>query len=211
MVGGSAARACTIYLNDAGFVQIADEEAGGTLHRLVEGTGETAAFLREMSREALPHKDVSPGRQELSEHWAARLVVTSLSAGGQYRAESYESPAIPPNLAGLIQRIEEKVRAGHFPPAPAGLYGRARRQLNFDPEIEKLHGTFTTDQLSASPVLASLITREMSLVRLGASGSPAFLAKHLKIAPGRAVRVKAGEAVYVIEAYELHAQEGSCL
>lgn len=211
MVGGSAARACTIYLNDAGLVQMADEEAGGILHSLAEGTGDTAGFLREMSQETLAHQTAAPGNLQISEHWAARFAVTSLSPDGQYRAESYESSAVPPNIAELIRRLESKVRADHLPAAPAGLYGRARRQLNFDPEIEKLHATFAADQLSALPLLASLVTKEMSLVRLGASGNSAFLAKDLKIVPGRAARVKIGDLVYVIEAYELREPEGSCL
>lgn len=210
MAGGSTARSCTIYLNDAGRMQMADEETDGALHGLAEGSGETGPLLREMVLEG-PAPPVSTPAQPLpppTELYAARLAVTSLSARGHYRADSYESSTAPPKVVDLIRRIESDVRAHHLPAVPAGLYGRARRQLNFDPEIEKLHATFSPGQLGSLPMLSSLILQEMSLVRLGPPGEPGLLAKDLRIVPGRAVRVKIGDLVYVIQAYELRGQEG---
>jgi hypothetical protein len=208
MVGGSTARSCTIYLNDAGLIQRADEETGGILHGLAEGAGDMSSFLREATEETSPPPAAPPANPPPIEHYAARIAITSLSPSGKYRADSYEVPATPPKIAALTRRVETDVRAHSLRAAPAGLYGRARRQLNFDPEIEKLHATFPADQLGSLPLLSSLVTQEMSLVRLGPSGEPGLLTKDLQIVPGRAVRVKVGDLVYVIQAYDFRGPEG---
>jgi len=203
MVGGATARSCTVYLNDAGLGQSADEETDGTLHSLAEGSGATSPLLSELSRQATAREPPPEGPLPLREFYAARLVMTSLAEGGQYRVDSYESPAIPSGIADRALRIETSVRSFPLKAALPGLYGRARRQLNFEPGIDKLHATFTDDQLRALPVLSGLITKEMSLVRLGSSGEPGLLTKELTVTPRRAVRVKVGDLVYVIQAYEL--------
>lgn len=204
MVGGGSARSCAFYLGKSGLLQMDDEETDGTLHALSEGQGGAGSLLEEGAK-AQPAPAGSPAakaRPPLSEYYGAKIAVTSLSAGGRYRADSYEAAAAPAQITDLVQRVEAEVHARHLPAAPAGLYARARRVVHFVPEIEPLHATVSPGQLGSLPKLAELITKEMSLVRLGLPGEPGALAKDLSIRPGRAVRVKVGDLVYLLQAYD---------
>jgi hypothetical protein len=208
MVGGSTARSCTWYLDDAGLMQWADEETSGTLHALAEGHGDTRSLLRQMAQESPELAPQAPSPAPPAEYYPAKIALTSLSPNGHYRAESYVATAVPQGVMDWVRAVESEVRARHFPVAPTGLYGRARRQINFDPDIEQLHATLTVAQLNSLPLLSALITREMSLVHLGSPGEPGLLAKDLQVLPGRSVRVKVGELVYLIQAYDFRGLQG---
>ena len=202
MVGGSAARSCTAYLADSGLLQEADEETDGTLHDLRSGQGNARTLLRKLPLVVPGHPAGKNQRQPLPEYYSPKLAITWLTARGGYRFVSFEAAAAPPEIADFARRAKSAVRAGDLRSAPPGLYARARRQLNFDPEIESLRATVSTRQLGSLPLLSELIAREMALIRLGPPGAPASLAKDLRISPGRALRIKVGNLVYIVQAYE---------
>jgi hypothetical protein len=211
MVGGSAARSCTVYLADSGLLQKSDEEADGTLHSLRSGQGDAQILLRELPL-AVPAPGPSPEKgppRPLPEYYSPKLAITWLAARGGYRSASFEAAAAPSRIAAFARRARSAIQAGDLPAASPGLYARARRQLNFDPEIESLRATISTRQLGSLPLLSGLIAREMALVRLGPPGVPASLTKDLQISPGRALRIKVGNLVYLVQAYEFRGPEGA--
>jgi len=207
MVGGSSARSCTAYVADSGLLQASDEETDGTLHDLRSGRGDARALLRELPLQ-LPSR---PAGQRppppVPEYYSPKLAITWLAGSGGYRSAVFETSDVPRKIADFAGRVKSAVRKGDLPRASPGLYARARRQLDFDPEIESPHATLSSREVSSLPLLSDLIAREMSLVRLGPPGLPAALTKDLQISPGRAFRIRVGNLVYLIQAYELKGSE----
>ena len=207
MVAGSTARSCTFYAADNGVVQTADERADGVLHALAEGDLAQVDWIAAETRQLLALRDDRPEHAgQLSEHYAAKLNLVALASPSRYRALSFDLALAPPQLKALTTRIESDLRSRPLTAAPVGLFARARRQLDFDPEVETLHATLSVEQLDSLRSLSELIAKETFLVRLGPLGKPGMLTANLRVQPGRATRVRAAGLVYLIQAYELRGE-----
>ena len=205
LVAGSTARSCVYSLDDTGFLQVADEETNGVLHALRSGQGDTRSLLRGIPEKASPER---LPLQPPTEYYPARIVLTAVAGKGEYRSDSFEAGSAPPEIGNFVRRVKSEVSSAPLQDAVPGLYGRARRQPDFDPEIESLLATFSNRQMASLPQLSALIAKEMSWVRLGSAGQPAALAQGISIDSGRALRIKVGEIVYLIQAYEFRIPEG---
>ena len=210
MTGGSSARSCVYYLDGSGFMQWTEEETDGALHGLRTGQGSTRPLLQAFPLPApagTPQKDRS--LPQTTEHYSPKLAITSLSARGGYRSDFFEAAAVPRKIHVFVERVEAAIQDRPLTDSEPGLYARARRQLDFDPDIETLKAALTLRQLESIPPLSDLIAREMALIRIGPPGQPASLAKDLALSPGRALRVKVGALVYILQAYEFLGPEGT--
>lgn len=205
-VGGYDATAKSQYISDSGLIQISQEKTSGVLQSLQIGNLEGQAHLRK----SLPYSAVFHAKQEakekegaleLSEYTPPHLLVSLFFPQEGYLIESYLEENLPSRIRELITSVHAFVDRVAVQTAEPGLYVRAQRLPQCDPQITKMDAVLNISSRQVDEKLRRIVSQEMALIKVGREDDRIVLGGAFVIVPKGAVHVQINNRCYRMTAY----------